>query len=250
MDLTTPANYFTPANIPVQDVATVTAPTITVNGSIVGNNLVQNGSLSLGAAPPSNKILTLTSSDPTHFLLSTSSTTVGTTSITLQLTAGSTTVPTFYIEGRNFSGPSAITATLTASANGYTNGTATMSLYPTGLTYYFGNSTLSTTTFSAPTVLTVYLITLNPGTLTFYTLSGYPVGPQAPGPIPVTVTSSNTSVGTVTGSPASIGVGGAYYTQAISFVPATAGTTNLDLTTPANYFTPANIPVQIVVTVQ
>src|SRR4029077_10535037 len=106
----------------------------------------------------------------------------------------------------------AITATLTASAPGYTNGTATVSLYPTGLTFYFGADTLNTTTFSPPTALTVYLVTLTPGTLTVYTLSGNPLGPQAPGPIPVSVTSSNTSVGTVTGSPASIGVG-TYYTQ-------------------------------------
>jgi hypothetical protein len=151
------------------------------------------------------------------------------------------------MEGQNFSGTTAITATLTASAPGYTNGTATMSLYPTGLTYYFGNNTLNTTTFSAPSVLTVYLVTLNPGTLTLYSLTGNPVGPQA-GAIPVAVTSTNTSVGTVTGSPASIAVG-AYYTQAMAFHPSTAGTTNLNLATPAGYFTPSNIPVQIVATV-
>jgi hypothetical protein len=248
LNLATPAGYFTPSNIPVQIVATVTAPPLNLASSIIGNNLVQSGGLSLGAAPPSNETLTLTSSDPTHFLLSASPTVVGTASITLQLTGGSTGVPTFYMEGQNFSGTAAITATLTASAPGYTNGTATMSLYPTGLTYYFGNSALNTTTFSSPTGLTVYLVTLTPGTLTFYTLSGNPVGPQAPGPIPVAVTSTNTSVGTVTGSPASISVG-AYYTQAISFVPATAGTTNLNLATPTGYFTPANIPVQIVATV-
>ncbi len=248
LNLATPAGYFTPSNIPVQTVATVTAPAINIGNPVIGNNLVQAGGLSLGAAPPSNETLTLTSGDPTHFLLSTSPTAIGTASITLQLTGGSLNVPQFYIEGQNFSGTTAITATLTASASGYANGTATMSLYPTGLTYYFGNGTLNTTTFSAPSTLTVYLVTLNPGTLTFYTLSGNPVGPQAPGPISVAVTSTSTSVGTVSGSPASIAVG-AYYTQAVSFVPAAAGTTNLNLATPTGYFTPANIPVQTVATV-
>jgi hypothetical protein len=143
----------------------------------------------------------------------------------------------------------AITATLKASAAGYSDGIATMSLYPTGLTFYFGNGTLNTTTTSGPTTLTVYLVTLTPGTLNFYTLSGNPIGPQAPGPVSVAVTSTNTSVGTVTGSPASIGLG-AYYTQAISFVPVATGMTNLNLSTPPGYFTPSNIPVQIVATVQ
>jgi hypothetical protein len=68
--------------------------------------------------------------------------------------------------------------------------------------------------------------------------------------VPVSVTSTNTTVGTVTGSPASIGVG-SYYTQAVSFVPGTTvGTTNLNFATPTNYSTPTNVPIQIVATVQ
>jgi len=246
LNLATPTGYSTPANVPVQAVATVTAPAINGGSLIIGNNLVVQGGLSLGAAPPSNETLTLTSSDPTHFLLSTSPNTVGSSSITLQLTAGSFSVPAFYVEGQNFSGASTITGTLTASAAGYSDGVATLSLYPTGLTYFTG--TLNTTTTSGPTTFTVYLIVLNPGTQTFFT-SGYPLGPQAPGAVPVSVTSTNTSVGTISGSPASIGLG-TYYTQAISFVPATAGITNLNLAIPAGYFMPSNQPVQIVATVQ
>jgi trimeric autotransporter adhesin len=255
LNLAIPTGYFTPSNQSVQIAATVTAPAINIvnpNGqvgvtSIVGNNSVTGYGIRLAAAPPSNEMLTLTSSDPTHFLLSTSSTTVGSTSINLQLTGGSASVPAFYVEGQNFSGAGAITATLTASAAGYSDGTATLGLYPTGLTY-LNSGTLNTTTFSSPTPLTVYFVVLNPGTLTYYT-AGYPVGPQAPGSaVPVSVTSTNTNVGTITGSPASIAVG-TYYTQAISFVPATAGTTNLNLAIPTGYFTPSNQPVQIAATV-
>jgi len=118
-------------------------------------------------------------------------------------------------------------------------------LYPTGLTFL--SSTLDTTSFSGPSVLTVYWATLTPGTLTYYT-TGDNLGPQAPAAVPVSVASTNIGVGTITGSPASIAVG-TYYTQAISFVPATAGTTNLNLATPTGYFTPANQSVQLVTTV-
>jgi hypothetical protein len=185
----------------VQLVTTVTAPALNffiTNGNVVGNNTVTANSIRLGAAPPSNENLTITSSDPTHFLLSTSPTTVGAASITLQLTAGNSSVPAFYLEGQNFSGAGAITGTLTASAAGYSDGIVTVSLFPTGLTFF--SSTLNTTTSSAPSILTVFLITLNPGTLTNYT-SGDNLGPQAPGPVPVSITSTNTSVGTITGTP-------------------------------------------------
>ncbi|HKS76042.1 MAG TPA: hypothetical protein VJQ82_22710, partial [Terriglobales bacterium] len=249
LNLATPSGYFTPANVPVQIVATVTAPAITVSGLVVGNNTIIQGNVSLGAAPPSNESLILTSSDPTHFLLTTDPAKVGTASVTLQLTAGSLVVPIFYIEGQNFSGAGAITATLKGSAAGYSDGLATLSLYPTGLSYWPGSGgTLSTTTSSSPSVLTIYLVLLTPGTLTAYTY-GYPLGPQASGAVPVSVASTNTAVGTVSGSPAAIGVG-AYFTQAISFVPVATGTTNLNLATPAGYFTPSDVPVQIVATVQ
>jgi hypothetical protein len=246
LNLATPTSYSTPSNASVQIVTTVSAPAININNVIIGNNMVTSPGSSLGAAPPSNETLTLTSGDSTHFLLSTSPTTLGTASITLQLTAGSAAIPTFYIQGQNYTGSTAITATLTASAPGFATGTSTMTLYPSGLTYLF-TSTLNTTTFSSPTTLTAYLAILTPGTLTLYTY-GYPLGPQAPGAVPVAVTSTNTSVGTVTGSPASIGVG-AYFTQAIVFHPATAGTTNLNLATPTGYSTPSNTSVQIVTTV-
>jgi hypothetical protein len=247
LNLATPSGYFTPSNQPVQIVTTVTAPAISLSAPVIGNNLIAGGSASLGAAPPSNETMTLTSSDPTHFLLTTDPTKVGTASITLQLTAGSASVPTYYIEGRNFSGSAAIAATLTASAAGYSDGTTTLSLYPTGLAYVGSGGTLTTTPLSQPTTLTIYLIVLTPGSLAFNTY-GYMLGPQAPGAVAVNVASSTTSVGTVAGSPSSIGVG-TYYTQAISFVPAAAGTTDLDLATPSGYFTPSNQPVQIVATV-
>src|SRR5258707_14077388 len=71
---------------------------------------------------------------------------------------------------------------------------------------------------------------------------------QGRGGLPIYGRGWSSGVGTTDGSPASIAVG-TYYTQAINFVPATAGTTNLNLATPAGYFTPANQAVQLVTTV-
>ena len=132
--------------------------------------------------------MTLTSSDPAHFLLSTSATTAGSSSVTVNLTKGSTSVPAVYVQGMNYSGTTAITATVTATTTtGFSNGTGTVSLYPTGFGLYTGS--FSTTTFSSPTSVTVALTILNPGSLTYYTTSSG-LGPQAaavrspPWPVP------------------------------------------------------------------
>ena len=240
LTLNTPAGYYTPtsgAYSAQQITATVTSPgAISVGSPVVGNNLYGGLSLSLPVAPPTNRTMTVTSSDPTHFLLSTSSTSVGTASVTVNLTAGSTTVPTVYIQGQNYSGTTAITATVTASATGYTNGTGTPSLYPTGIG--FTSSSFSTTTFSSPSALSIYLLILNPGTLTTYTYD-VSVGPQA-SPISFTVTSGTPTVGTISGSPATIPVNLYYNNSSITFTPLTAGATTLTLNTPAGYYTPTS----------
>jgi hypothetical protein len=248
------------ANLSVSSpgVTTITAPinvgpqpAINLVNQIVGNNLVATDNANLSVAPASAQAITITSSDPTHLVLSTDPAKVGTASISFQLSPVTTNVPTFYVQAQNFSGITPIDVTLTATSTGYMNGTSTISVYPTGLTY-FGSGTLNTTTFSSPSGLTVYLVTLSPGTLAYYTFSGAPLGPQASGPVPVVVTSTNPGVGTVTvtgGGAASIGVG-ASTTSTLNFNPATAGTTNLNLATPTGYFTPANLSVQIVATVQ
>jgi len=52
LNLTMPVGYSTPSNVPVQLPATVSAPAISVSTPIVGNNLVEQASISLGAATP------------------------------------------------------------------------------------------------------------------------------------------------------------------------------------------------------
>jgi hypothetical protein len=190
--------------------------------------------------------MTITSADPTHFLLSTSTTALGTASVTVALTKGNPSVPTVYIQGQNYSGSTAMTATITASATGYTNGTGTASLYPTGLA--LASSSFSTTTFSSPTSLAVYLLVLNPGSLTVYTEGS--LGPQA-SPISYSIASGTTTVGTISGSPATIPVNSYYNNSSVTFQPLTAGASTLTLTEPAGYSTPtsSNWPISITATV-
>ena len=226
----------------------ITGAAINVTGTTVGNNLITTLSMSLPAAAPATEMMTLTSNDPTHFLLSTTAGAVGTTSVQVQLTSGSASIPgTIYLQGQNYSGTTAITGTITASAGGFSNGTGTMSLYPSGLA--FTTSSFSTTTQSSATTLTVGLNLLSPGTLTFAG-QGF-LGPQAAA-ISYSVTSGTTSVGTLTGSPATWPQGyGNYYSQSISFHPAGAGSSVLTLNQPSGYYnsTTSSWPVQITATV-
>jgi hypothetical protein len=64
-------------------------PAITVGSLVLGNNTYSSLSVSLSAAPTTNETMTVTSSDPLHFLLSTNSAVVGTASVTVPLTKNS-----------------------------------------------------------------------------------------------------------------------------------------------------------------
>jgi hypothetical protein len=123
-----------------------------------------------------------------------------------------------------------VTATTTT---GFSNGTGTMSLYPSG--FGFNTNSLTTTSTSSPTTVTMELAILNPGSLTTYTYN-QPLGPQAAA-VSIAVASSTTTVGTISGSPATVG-SGSYYTSGITFTPVANGTTTLTLTQPAGYSTP------------
>jgi len=247
--LTQPSGYSasTSATYPTQITATVTAAAITVSPAFVGNNFITPLSLTLQAPPPSTETMTVTSSDPTHFLLSTSPTVLGTTSVTVTLTGGSANVPLVYLQGLNYSGNTAITTSIDASAPGFTSGSGTVSLYPSGLA--FGTASFSTTTSSSPTTLSVDLLMLNPGSLTTNSFGN--LGPQAVSPA-FTVTSGTPATGTIAGNPSNFTVNaGPGNTSTLTFVPVAAGTSTLTLNQPAGYFvtTTTSWPSQITATV-
>jgi hypothetical protein len=106
-------------------VVTVSIPGLSMNVSnpSVGSGLIRGSySVTLGApAPAGGTVVTLSSSAPGVLELSPNNTTVGQGTITLTVPAG-TTSATFYIQG--VEGQTG-TATITASATGFTNATAT-----------------------------------------------------------------------------------------------------------------------------
>ena len=99
-----------------------------------GRQQLNDHLVSFSGPPPTNQTVTITSSDPTHFLLSSSPTTVSTTSIVIPLPAGVANGSLFYVQGQNFSGTTPITNYLTASAANYlSEQSEAISLYPTAL---------------------------------------------------------------------------------------------------------------------
>jgi len=209
---------------------------IGVNPVTVGNNLITQLSLSLPANAPATEQMTLTSADPTHFLLSTSATATGAASVQVTLSQNSSSIPTVYLQGQNFTGTTAITGNITASASGFTNGSGTMTLFPSGFVFYAAG-TVNTTTFSTPTtVTTTAIVGLNPGSLTL-AFENQPLGPQAGSVGPLTVTSSNTAVGTISGTgPTFNDTTGYFQSSGYTFQPATAGSSTVTLTEPAGYY--------------
>ena len=110
------------ANFPGINEATATVnvnpqPPINIGNATVGKDLQIGHSGTFGACCSGrwHLQLTLTSSDPASVLLSTSRTTAGSGSITVQVNAGSSSIPTFYVQSLTDTG----TVTITASAPGY-----------------------------------------------------------------------------------------------------------------------------------
>src|SRR3984957_12293162 len=136
--------------------------TVTGSGSgTMGYNSACASSISLATpAPTGGRTVTLTSSSTSKLLLSTSATTVGTASITLNVPAGSTTAPQFYSQALASAG----SATITETVPGYNSTTATVDFDPSGFILLGGTST---STFSGTSPVYVYFAQLTPTTLTY-----------------------------------------------------------------------------------
>ena len=233
---TTPGGgYSTPGNY--QSItATVTAPAITASNQIVGVNMQASVAIYLPVAPPSGTTVTITSASPTVATLSQSMTVAGTASQTFTNVTG-TYVGTIWIQGLSTNTSTGSTSTLTLSAPGYTSGSSTISVYPSGFSFYpYTGSTFSTTTFSSPNTVTVATNVLNPGSLSVYTYNQY-LNPGVTATLGIL--SSVPSVGAISGSPVTFGPGD--LNKSVTFTPGGAGTTNLSIgVTPAGFSTPSN----------
>ncbi len=211
--------------------ATVTTPVIQASSSYTGVKLLTSQYLSLPVAPPSGETVTVTSNSPNLLTISKDPTVAGVATLTFPNTTGSG-IGTIYLQGVG-----AGTATLTISAPGYTSGTDTITVYPSGITYYYyyGNNDFSGVTTDGPRQITIYPSTLDPTSLTPNS-SGLALAPGVTAVVPLT--SSNTSVGTIAMSPLTLGPGDTQVST--NFQAVGAGSTVLTVGVPAGFTTPGN----------
>lgn len=192
----------------------------------------------LPPAPAGNLVVTITSDDPAMLLVANSATAAGSPSTTVTVSAGSSTIPTFYVHSLSDTG----SASLTASAPGYAPDTATFSLVPSGFIIWAPGD-FTTHTLAPPTNIQIRPVRLDPLTYSYTANQAVRGGIT---PVQVDVTSSDTSVGVITTSPIVFNGGATFVNTA--FDPVGAGTSNIDVLPPAGFDMPANFT-QITATV-
>src|SRR5581483_117091 len=182
---------------------TVTQPHITLNSMTLGQNLQASQIPSIDAPAPGGGLhITVSSPDP-NVILSTSSTVVGSSSVTLNVAAGSQIVPTLWVQGIGQTG----TITLTATAPAFASATAAITLTPSTIAMNGPTgirSTFPTNTKAPDTSLTVVTFQLDPATLTPSLRQQLRAGLS----INSTVSSSDTTVGTISSTTTATIVGG------------------------------------------
>jgi hypothetical protein len=164
-------------------------PTITVGAVTVGSGLQVNTSFTLGAANHGGVSVQLTSSDP-GVLLAPDATTAGQNQITVPVANGTQTVG-FYVQGLEGRTTDTVHATVTATAPGFTNGTAIETSQQAAIDLQ-GIPT-STTTLSASSFAYARLGIANSINSALNQLQAVRAG--APGPLTVTFTTPPDGVG-------------------------------------------------------
>jgi hypothetical protein len=231
-----PAGFTAPSKTQ-QAIATITAPSLTMNSLTIGKDLQTSAAAFLGAnAPQGGVSVTITSQDPTKLLLSTNPAVVGSDHVVVQVTSGSST-PLFYLQALQNSG----TVTLALSAPGFANGSAVVTLASSA--FAFTATSLSTTTISTDSLLQIftYYVDANGTPITAQNLRG------GLAPVNVVVASSDTNKGTIVDSPAVFS--GNSGSASVHFHPLSAGSTILSIATPAGFGTaPSRNQVPVTIT--
>jgi hypothetical protein len=227
ISLATPPGFTTPADFQSLT-ATVTAPDISIGNATVGRDLQTLLSISLGATPPNPVTVTVRSNSPTLATVTRDGSVAGGTSVTFTNVTG-TFVGQLYVQGRAVG-----TTTLTVEAAGYNDGTSQVTIDPSG--FVLNMNDITTNTFAANTTVRIDAARLNPATLAWVTTQELRGGLAANVPVPVT--SSNTAVGTIVGSPALFAGGDAF--RNVAFDPVANGTTTISIATPTGFSTPSN----------
>jgi hypothetical protein len=225
-----PAGFSTPSGSANNLAVSVTNLTLSCTPVTVGQNLENFTSCSLSGAASADTTITISTNDATKLLLSVDPTVAGSPTITRTIRAGGSSTPPFYVYGLGNSG----TVTFGASGGGF-SATGTVALSKSGFVLVgpFGVGT----DFTASAGGTQVDVMVQTGRLD---ASGNYLETQALAgglTVNVTVTSSNTTVGTITGSPAQIT--GSNNSAIVDFQPLTAGQSILTAVTPAGFSTPA-----------
>lgn len=229
---TTPSNF---QQIPVD----VSLPTISVGSPTIGFNLQSAMNVFLSVPPPNPVNVTFTV-DSTKLLLSTTGTDAGSGTVTFN-NVSSTFIGTLFVYALQNSG----TAPITAAASGYSNGSGTVTMEPSGFIINFPGS-INTTTFSTATTVQVTSVALTPGTLTY---NGNQTLRPGIGPFNISLSMTGGSPGTLT--PATLTFPGGSSFENASFQPTAAGTATINLGAPptgSGFSTPSNfqqIPVSV-----
>lgn len=217
-------------------VSVVPAQPINLQSVSVGKDLQASLSGNLGApAPAGNLVLTIASADPSKVLLATSSSATGSGLISVTVPAGTTAIPSFYVQALAEIG----SVQLTASAGGYPDATSVVTLTPSG--FIFGHDNFTTGVSSPNTPLTLHAVRLETGSLAMAEYQALRPGVN----VSLALTSSNTGTGIVTSPVAISGPSGDVQS---AFDPVAGGSTQLTLAVPPGFSAPAS-GTQITVTV-
>ncbi|HET7697241.1 MAG TPA: PKD domain-containing protein [Vicinamibacterales bacterium] len=231
-----PSGFSSPSTFR-QLTANVAAPGIVLAVNTVGKDLQTSASGTLGAPAPEggDLLVTIASADPARLRVAALPTDVGGPSIVLPVPAGTQNLPTFYVQALDEAG----SVDVTASATGYTQGTAPVPLARSGFVSLTPGGNFTTTTLASPTTIAIYSAALNPA---LQYLSAQPVRPGVTVQVAVTAEDSTGSgVGTIVGSPVTFT--GNQGVQPVSFDPAAVGSSIVTVVPPAGFSPPSNFTV-------
>lgn len=226
LSLSVPAGFLDPVSLR-QQLLTVVAARATFTAPLtVGKDLVRPTAIALATPVGSTLSLTVTSADPTRLLLANADNPSGAGSISVAISAGSSTSASFTLVGLASSG----TVGVTVSGPGLTS-TSFVTLEPTGLV--FGPPPTSANANSRVGVQ-VSVYALNP-----QTLAPDSIVPLRPGILPVAIAIASSNTASIANSSTvflNAGDSGAY----ISLTTLAAGSATLTVQTPDGFTTPAS----------
>ena len=243
LSVTQPAGFSAP-NPGRQITATVnqSAVTLRMTQNVIGQNLEVLASGALDVPAPSDMQITITSNNPSKILLSTSATGAGSASIVVTVPAGngvnSIGFPNYYVQSLSADSSAAVTLTATPPAgSGFASSTFNVTPAPSGFVLLGPNGVgadFGIVKSNGNVNLSVQAAVLdssgNPTQLYQAVRGGFSAN--------VTVSSNNTPVATIGGSPLAVTAGTAGGTVTVQ--PQSPGVANITATTPAGYSKPTS----------